>query len=731
MGGDTGIANEHSNVPCVDVENFTGCFADLQAQKVGCADAAEAYNKRWFIVHSSSLKRAECQKWRTDKWAFHAAARVLQNHYAVSGGLVGKSYSQELNCFTDTYRWACKQDVRRLRYFLNWWSGDHAVVVGSGGSYSAAAVGALFRELAHHSPTTAVTPLEFISTLDRLSPRTLLLSAEGRNKDILAAARAAEAADLASAAVTLTLANPLLELAHRSSALRPFAYHVDWVKDGYLATNSLLATVFLLYRAFFGDHDFEHSVGPLLDPARLAVRRGQLTCLNDLEDAKPRGLLVLHSAQAKAFAVDLESKLSEAALTSVQMTDLRQFAHGRHLQLALRSPTPFVLIASSSVERSLATATATLLPASILSLQLELEGETEQDVAVAGLIDAMFLTEALARGASHDPGQPDVPEFGRAIHALDPRELLPPHWQDATHIELAAKRKSPGGGLRNAPTEKRIHKAAVEYAARLTSARIRATVCDFDGTLCRVENRFDGMDPAHVEHISTLIRQGLSFAIATGRGNSLNDSLRASFAPDIHHKIVVGYYNGSFIARLDEDFQQPVANPEFAELWHWLKGSTYGFLAKPLDQLARGGQFSLRLASVQQCTTLRAAIGAWLDITGRHGWRVFCSGHSIDVLDAGTSKCLVVDYLASHLGINPITQILRLGDCGQEDGNDFELLREGLSLSCSNSMSSDLCSCWNFGARGNNQTDTTMSYLRALVPADGAFRISPSAFAGI
>jgi len=639
---------------------------------------------------------------------------------------VGKPYSRELDHFADTYRWARQQDVDRLGHFLNRWSGDHAVVIGSGGSYAAAVVGALFRELAHHSPTTAVTPLEFVSLLNRLSPRALLLSAEGKNKDILAAARAAEAADLASAAITLTLANPLLEMARSSSALRPFAYGMDWVKDGYLATNSLLATIFLLYRAFFGDHDFEHFVGPLLNPSRLAARRMQMADLATMRDVKRCGLLVLYSAQAKAFAVDLESKLSEAALTSVQMTDLRQFAHGRHLQLALRPPPPVVLIATSGVERSLAVATAALLPPTSLSLLIELEGETEQDVAVAGLIDAAFVTEALARDASHDPGQPDVPEFGRAIYALDPRTLLTPQRQETTRIELAARRKSAGGGHSTAPSDERVRRAAADYAARLSAARIRVVICDFDGTLCRAENRFDGMDAAHVTQVSTLIRQGLGFAIATGRGDSLYEDLRSSFEPELHSAITVGYYSGSFIAQLDEEFQRPNANPEFAELWHWLNGSTYGQLTKPLDQLARGGQFSMRLASAQQCTGLRAAIRTWLDATGRHGWRVFCSGHSVDVLDAGTSKRLVVDHVASRFGVDPFTQILRLGDCGQEEGNDFELLSEGLSLSC-DSVSSNLRSCWNFGAHGNNQAETTMSYLRALMPTDSAFRISPNA----
>ena len=100
--------------------------------------------------------------------------------------------------------------------------------------------------------------------------------------------------------------------------------------------------------------------------------------------------------------------------------------------------------------------------------------------------------------------------------------------------------------------------------------------------------------------------------------------------------------------------------------------------------------------------------------------------HSIDVLDANTSKRLVVNHVAERLGLDPLTQILRLGDSGHEQGNDFELLGEGLSLSCER-VSFGLDSCWNFGAAGNKQADVTMAYLRGLVPTDDAFRLSPSA----
>lgn len=641
---------------------------------------------------------------------------------------MGKPYSDELDGFALTFHWAGLQLVDQLRHFLNRWSGEHVAVVGSGGSYSAALIVALFRELAHHSPTSAVTPLEFDAMLRRLSPRALLLSAEGKNRDVLAAAQAAQASDLSSAALTLTTTNPLLEFAASHASLRAFAFQMDWGKDGYLATNSLLATSVLAYRAFFGHNDFMSQLGPLFDPKRLAARRDHFRSWTGLERARRSGLLILFSVQAKPFAVDLESKFAEAALAHVQLADLRQFAHGRHLQLAAQSPMAVILVTSAE-EAPLAVTTAQLLPSTVQHWVIELDGQREQDTAIAGLIDAMFVTEAFAQAAGIDPGMPDVPEFGRAIHAIDAAPLLQSSPSVQSRLELAARRKEAPQGRREWTANPNVVVAAADYADALTRAEIKAIVCDFDGTLCRAENRFDLMAAEHVEQMSSLLRQGMVLAIATGRGNSLHDDLRKSFDPELYSAITVGYYSGSLIARLDEQFEQPPANVAFQELWNWLQRSVYHQHCKPLSELARGGQLSIRLDSAHECARLLVAVQHWLERNGLRGWRAFSSGHSIDILDADTSKRKVVSHVAALCQIDPNAEILRLGDAGHESGNDYELLSEGLSLSCER-VSVDLSTCWNFGASGSNQVDVASAYLRGLTRHGSAFRLLPTALFG-
>jgi fructoselysine-6-P-deglycase FrlB-like protein len=641
---------------------------------------------------------------------------------------LGKPYSDELDGFFHTFRWASQQPVDQLRRFMDRWSGEHVAVVGSGGSYSAAHVVSLFREIAHCSPTSVVTPLEFNALLRRVSPRVLLLSAEGKNRDILAAAQAAQGADLCTAALTLTRSNPLLEFAAAFASLRSFAFQVDWGKDGYLATNTLLATSLLGYRAFFGDDDFLAQLGPLFQPDRLAARRDHFRSWIGLQRACKSGLLVLFSAQAKPFAVDLESKFAEAALAHTQVADLRQFAHGRHLQLAAQAPMAVILVTSAE-EAQLSAATAQLLPPTVQKWTIKLDGQREQDTAIAALIDAMFVTDAFAQAAGIDPGQPEVPNFGRAIHAIDSASMMQPSPRLQSRLELAARRKEAPQGRRELAAMPNVVAAAANYADALTRAELRAIVCDFDGTLCRAENRFDPMAAEHVERVSSLLRHGMVLAIATGRGDSLYRDLRRSFDPELHGAITVGYYSGSLIARLDEPFEQPQANPGFQDLWDWLQKSVYRQHCKPLSDLARGGQLSIRLDSAHECARLLTAIQQWLERNGLRGWRAFSSGHSIDVLDADTSKRKVVAHVAAQCQIDPNNEILRLGDAGQEGGNDYELLSEGMSLSCER-VSVDLSTCWNFGASGSNQVDVTSAYLRGISRHGSAFRLLPAALFG-
>lgn len=634
---------------------------------------------------------------------------------------MGKPYSRELDQFSDTAAWAADQDVKALERYFDRWTGDHAAIIGSGGSYSAAVAAAVLRELATASPTTAVTPLQFAALSPRLpGTRAFLLSAEGKNRDILYAAKHAIAADHDVGALTLTASSPLSELSSQARAMRVFALQMPWTKDGYLATNSLLATVLLLYKAFYGDFAIKTLTKTLLDPGVVAARRAAIGQIAAPTFSPGDGVLILYGESAKTFAIDLESKISEAALGIVSVVDLRQFAHGRHLQVTTGQLRPLVIVAFGRSERRLAEATLQLFPEQTGVISLGLISDDPATAVIEGILEASYLMERLAANATYDIGNPPVGSIGRAVHGIDVESLT-----DA--IPVLDYRAV--GGLRKAPAARfdpavltRVSSAGEIYVQRLESARIKAIVCDFDGTLCRAENRYGGIDSRVLDRLIELSEQGLIVAVASGRGDSLHENLSQVVPQHLQQRMLIGLYSGSYLLRLSDPYEKPKPNTGFESLFDWMKGTAFGCPDDPWSKV-KGGQFSFRVASPREAKRLHAGVSAWLRQTQRFDWRVYRSGHSVDVLDPETSKLSVLKAVAREFGLDADTEILCIGDCGHEEGNDYELLRHPLSLSV-DGVSIELDRCWNYARAGCSQSEATLEYLECLSALpEGAFQM--------
>ena len=238
----------------------------------------------------------------------------------VRAGRVGRPYAEEMSELARTYAWARGVPVGGLAGFCRQALGGPMYAVGSGGSFTAATFASALHEQGGNM-SKAVTPLEFVwQDGPAKTASVLLLTAGGGNKDVLAAfAKAAPYGPQAGIVCTSTES----ELVRRASggalvhAARPPSG-----RDGFLATNSLLATMVWLARAYAealslpGPPPFERLARP--DPGALEGARGART------------LMVLHDCWGRTAAVDAESKMSEACLAGVQAADYRGFAHGRH-----------------------------------------------------------------------------------------------------------------------------------------------------------------------------------------------------------------------------------------------------------------------------------------------------------------------------------------------------------------------------------------------------------------
>lgn len=619
---------------------------------------------------------------------------------------MGKRFLDEVAFIPQAIRWAMAQDVRFLSRSLARLSDKNLLVVGSGGSSTAAAYIASLHESIFGRMGRDGTPEEFLAHSQALNDSGLLLvSAEGKNRDILAAADAAASLEMSGVALTLSASSPLVSRCEERGVITTAVFSMPWGKDGYLATNSLLATMVLAGRAY-GAFETNDPMLAAIDAAWISARRLMLERQGLREFAlEKRSYAVLYGRTGRSGAIDIESKIAEAALGCCWTSDFRQFAHGRHLQLVEPDRSPCFLAYFGEHDRAICDATLSLIPDGVPTVRMELpDGPAVAEIVA--VIDALLITAILSDVTGRDPGQPLVPEYGRRLHSLDVTTLLPTTATERSAIE----RKCLVGAF---PQKQALQEGLAELAEQLARTRFAALVCDFDGTFCDTDHRFDGLDSRLIPELERLAANGIVIGFATGRGDSLYGDLRKKLDVTVWPNVIVGYYSGSWTAALDHSpFEEPPADGRFDLLEAWL--ATQGFMPQHGGSMCRknGGQMSLRLGTNVSKQQVLAAVWNWISVNGMTGWRAYCSGHSIDVLTERVGKEHVVDDVIGHVECSP-NQVLRIGDSGEVGGNDYELLSTGLSLSV-HRVSGDAKTCWNILPPGRQGVVGAHYYLSSL-----------------
>jgi hypothetical protein len=603
---------------------------------------------------------------------------------------MGKAFSNELAALADTVAWARACDVTMLERFVADVAGLPLVAIGSGGSSTACHLVALLHRARHQQPAFHTTPLDILTVPAGLHRAgAFLASASGKNKDVLAALDACIAEESpAVAAITLRAESPLIEAAKQYGRARVFASDAPSGKDGYLATNSLVATCVLIARAYGFDLEFSKTRSTSSDGAIFRDRHM---------------VQVLFGGWAAPVATDLESKLNESALAAAQLADYRNFGHGRHLWLAKRGPETVVIALVTPDTSALAAATLKLFPKSIPIVRLE----TEFD-GPAGTLDlllkALVLVDGLGRERRQDPGRPHVPEFGRKLYRLAPPRVKP-EWASAVQRKVWAS-----------PADDRHHgafkQALDRFLATISTARIGAVALDYDGTMCTKDGRFEGLRDEIVTECTRLLRAGLHLGIATGRGKSVRQELQAVLERKLWPLVHIGYYNGTDIGGLGDNSTPSTNTPlddvlaralELLCADSWLKDAA--------TVTSRPHQLTVEPKGAIRTNAFASHVMARMATLDGDGVRVVYSSHSLDVLGPRPGKGALVSRLREK--ISPDLEVLCVGDRGAWPGNDYALLAQPLSLSVDEVSSLD-DSCWNIAPRGVCGPDATVLYLRCI-----------------
>jgi len=629
---------------------------------------------------------------------------------------MGRPYEKEMAALPETMAWARSVNIEALCVLIGRLAERPLLIVGSGGSATGGHLIARLQEFYARQPVRVVTPYEFtLLPADEMSS-VLLLSAGGSNPDILAAADHAVAVEYP--VVAAIVAKSFSPVAKRIGDCRfglHFGFDVPTGKDGFLATNSLLATALLVSRAY------TRAFGSPFDPEPATIAADDIVLEPDATGGVfDRALLtVLGGGWAWPAAIDLESKCNEAGLGVVTCADYRNFAHGRHHGLAQRASASGVVALITPDCEKLAERTLALLPRTIPVHRI-----ATADPGPRGAIELLlrvfrFVGDAGVR-AGIDPGRPRVAAFGRRLYrlgiprraAITRREL----------IDLWIRRKLTAPVWAGATKADRVRwRGAYEaWADRQETVRVDGVVFDYDGTICEAEERYGTPSPKMGAELAALLDRGVAVGVATGRGDSVLDALRAVVPKTHHERVIVGLYNGGVLTRLSE----PISNESEPE--HVLQDAEVllrsSAVIEPLvTTRVRPTQLTLRarrpmpkgllcrmvLESLAICPNVVAALS------------IHESGHTIDIVPRAVSKLRVLDHVTSLLaserarGLSDRSAVLTIGDQGLLTGNDFAFLSRLHGLSVER-VSTPLDRCWNLTAPGRRGSAALLDYLAVL-----------------
>ena len=635
---------------------------------------------------------------------------------------LGKPYARELQQLKNTFATTMEMDISSLCAFVESSSVLPMYAVGSGGSLSAAHLAVYLHQRMANQFAKAITPLEAVDLTASPQSSYWFFSAGGRNADINDAFKEIVLREPKQLCVTCARsASPLAQYARKYSYTDVFDFDLPSGRDGFLATNSLLAFAVLIFRAYqsvFGsDISAPKTIQELLKNNG-SLKSNQINMRDRCSSLWQReSLIVLYGPSTQPAAFDLESKFTEAALGQVLLADYRNFAHGRHHWLAKRGNSSSVLAFSIDHEKQIAEKTISLLPRDLPVVHLDFSDHGIYS-PMAALIVGLFIVALAGEARDIDPGRPGVPSFGRRIYHL--RTLRSLSKEDGSPGQMAIARKLGCDikSLRDRQDLTSWKEAHRRFVSNLEKASFGAILFDYDGTLCDKRDRFSGLRPDIVRRLRCSLDSDIVLGVATGRGKSARDDLRKALPRRLWNNVYIGYYNGADISTLDDD-RHPDSTASTTEP---IKTVIEAILRHPVLSILVTYEARRMQISVQPKSNASLDL-AWRilqQLAETNKMKVLRSSHSIDLILPDVSKRLLLAHLKKV--ISKSSQVLLIGDKGQWPGNDHELLAAPYSLSV-DEVSADLNSCWNLSPAGYRGVQATIAYLDAFQISKGMFKI--------
>ena len=173
----------------------------------------------------------------------------------------------------------------------------------------------------------SATPLEFATMSPEAisNSKVLILSNGGANPDIkYATKRAAKYNKNNTACFTFTDTDDNI-MVKTFGLEQSFVFKNDFY-DGFISIRSKILTYALLYKAFSGDTSFADKIRGIGQYKVEINKKGSLPRWSNINHFN-----VLYGSYGEPVAHDIESTMVEGGIASVQLTDYRNFCHGRFI----------------------------------------------------------------------------------------------------------------------------------------------------------------------------------------------------------------------------------------------------------------------------------------------------------------------------------------------------------------------------------------------------------------
>lgn len=623
---------------------------------------------------------------------------------------MGKPYSEELLKLNETYNWALNVHISNLDEINFNLCSKPLFVVGSGGSSSACSLLAM-----HHKEqgliASDITPLELQYSKNAINKdaNIVFISASGKNSDILFAFDTAVTFEPGLILSICLKENSLLSRkSSKYSITKIIEFENPAGKDGFLATNSLIAYFTIISRIY----------GYLPSDINLKPDEEFFKNVFDFSQSLHEDftIIVLFAGWSKPVAIDLESKFSESGIGNVLLSDYRNFGHGRHNWFDKKKKQSAIVALISEEEFEIAQKTLNFLPADIPRLILNSEHKKAK-ASIELLVKAFYLVEAIGKLKGIDPGRPGVPEYGSKLYNLKysklfkEKSILPEKQNNA----ILRKR---GNLLYENNKSLDLWKNAYDiFVRKLSKTTFRGLFLDYDGTLCSGEERFIPPRKEIIEKLNYFLSKGILIGIVTGRGKSVRKELQKFVDKSYWKNIIIGYYNGAQIATLDDDTMPTKENSDSLFIEIEVALTDEPLVSDFIEIEVRLGQITVLIKDKKRSKLVKGILSDYLYNRFKFKIQILESSHSIDIISSNTSKSAIFDYCKKIF--NHEYNYLCIGDRGKYPGNDYQLLSNEFSLSVDH-VSNDPYSCWNLASKGTNCVEATLEYFDAIIPIENS-----------